>query len=148
RLLEMAQHNLEYLRATWEEEPSSIYLYAKTLFELGRLKNNTSLLKKSIAQFELYMSTGDTRPYFRCALAYVLLYHLEGKNMSHLETAYTLLKRVVDSDLNKSSVLYEYAKLLSKLDLDDPASFAECDDAFAKAYASSPNDPYILYNWG
>lgn len=148
RLLEMAQHNLEYLRSTWEEEPSSIYLYAKTLFELGRLKNNTSLLKKSIAQFELYMSTGDTRPYFRCALAYVLLYHLEGKNMSHLETAYILLKRVVDSDLNKSSVLYEYAKLLSKLDLDDPASFAECDDAFAKAYASSPNDPSILYNWG
>lgn len=148
RLLEMAQHNLEYLISTWEEETASIYIYAKTLFALGKLKNNTNLIKQSISQFELYMKTGDPRPYFRCALAYVALYHLEGKNISHLEKAFSLIRRVVESDSNKVTVLYEYAKLLSKLDIDDPAAFAECDDAFAKAYASSPTDSSILYNWG
>lgn len=147
RLLEMAQHSLEYLRSVWENDSYSLYLYAKTLDALGYLKNSPRIIKLGIEQYEKYMGKGDWKAYYRCCRAYFSLYHLDSKNREHIEKAFSLIKRAISSESNHPGVNNLFAEILFHMNFENTSYFAECDNAFTRAHTLSPNNQMIVYLW-
>lgn len=152
RLLDMAQHKLQYLLKVFPGDPVAFALFADVIQLSGIFRNNVEILQEAVSHYQKHLHSvpHDSHAYLQCGKLYLYIYYYAGKVYENLNLAHAMSRRAVEIDGNDGEAWHLLARVLSLqvVKEKEPASYALCDDAFSRAHILLPNNVYILYRWG
>jgi tetratricopeptide (TPR) repeat protein len=152
RLLDMAQHKLQYLLKVFPGDPVAFVLFADVVQLSGIFRNNIEILQDAASHYQQHLQRvpQDSHAFLQCGKLYLYLYYYAGKVSENLTLAHNMAKRAVELNSDEGEAWHLLARVLSlQVTKDkDPSSYAVCDDAFSRAHLLLPNNVYILYRWG
>eukprot|EP01122_Echinamoeba_exundans_P005431 TRINITY_DN15587_c0_g2_i1.p1 TRINITY_DN15587_c0_g2~~TRINITY_DN15587_c0_g2_i1.p1 ORF type:complete len:1160 (+),score=219.51 TRINITY_DN15587_c0_g2_i1:46-3525(+) len=153
RILDNAQHTLEYLLQAYPNDPEAFVLYADVVHLSGRMRNNASILHTAASYYKKHLDShpNDSKALYQCGQCLLRLYYLESRNLEHLAASLKFATRAVDllpHDGDAWALLARTMAIKTAND-PDPALFAVCDDAFSRTflYMLEHRNSDVMYRW-
>lgn len=153
RVLDNAQHTLEYLLKVYADDPVAFVLYADVVHLSGRMRNNVNILQTAVTYYKKHIESQPNDPHalFQCGQCLLRVYYLDGRNPDPLNLALKFAQRAVDilpHDGDCWALLARTMAIKTAND-PDPALFAVCDDAFSRTflYMLEHKNSDAMYRW-